>query len=116
MKALLIAPLVGAAVLLAGCAGAVPGNPQGFAGINKGTIRFVDGSPSLIEVWGGKEQSSVELSGTLPDGTAFTYSATDTKAFDGVKARAAVEAAVAAEVGDTLPGLVDAIMDALLGL
>ena len=72
--------------------------------------------PTLIEVWGGKEQSSVELSGSLPDGTTFTYSATDVKAFDGVAARAAVERAVAAEVGDAFPRLVDTIMDGLLGV
>lgn len=109
-------PAVFMAATLTACAGAVPGNPQGYAGINHGNVTFhEDGKPKEITVYGGKENSTVSLTGKLPNGTEFAYSATDNKAFDGQRIRGAVERSVSQDVRDAFPGIVDSIVDALTG-
>ncbi len=97
---------------LAACAGAVPGNPQGYAGINEARAEFgEDGKPRFI---GGKESDRVALDVKLPDGTVVRYVASGLRAFDGQVARQAVETAVSADVRAVAPGIVDAIMKALM--
>ena len=107
-----------AAVLAAGlsaCAGAVPGNPQGYSGINHGRVSFYeDVKPREISVYGGKESGTVSLTGKLPDGTEFAYTATDTRSFDGQAIRGAVEQAVSSDAADVAPGIVDAITGAVI--
>ena len=106
-----------ALVLLSGCAGAVPWNPQGYSGVNLVEAEFVvaDGQsgPKSIKVVGGKEQEAVSFKATLPDGTAVDYSASGVKAFDGQKLRAAVEDAVSDDVKAAAPGIVESVVKAV---
>ncbi len=99
---------------LTACAGAVPGNPQGYAGINRGVVELEQGVPTRVEVIGGKEQGRVALEGETPDGLRFRYEASDVRAFDGQRARAAVEEAVSEDAKEAFPGIVDAILDSLI--
>ena len=104
-------------LFLGGCAGNTPWlNPQQYSGINRGTINFDSNTGKIvsIDVWGGKENASVALTGDIEKGN-FTYSATDTKAFDGQKVRAAVEQTVSDDVKAVAPGIVDAVVKAVLG-
>ena len=106
-----------ALVLLTGCAGAVPWNPQGYSGVNMVEAEFVvaDGQsePKSIKVVGGKEQEAVSFKATLPDGTVVDYSASGVKAFDGQKLRAAVEDAVSDDVRAVAPGIVESVVKAV---
>lgn len=112
-----ILALVALAILASGCAGAVPGNPQGYSGINHGEFSYDPDTGALEgEVWGGKENEDVALKVQAPDGTTIDYSASGTKAFDGQAVRGAVEEAVSADVKDSVPGIVDTITDAILQL
>lgn len=105
-----------AAVLLAGC-GAIPGNPQGYSGINKLDAQFDEnGAPKRIVVIGGKEQEEVTFSATLPGGTKAEYTARGVKAFDGQKARADLEAAISEDAKEAMPGIVDSVMSVIKGL
>lgn len=100
---------------LAACAGAVPGNPQSYAGINEARAEFgEDGKPRVIRFIGGKESDRVALDVKLPNGTVVHYVASGLRAFDGQVARQAVETAVSADVRAVAPGIVDAIMKALM--
>lgn len=106
-----------ALVSLSGCAGAVPWNPQGYAGINMIEAEFVvadgESGPKSIRVVGGKEQEAVSFKATLPDGTAVDYTASGVQAFDGQKLRAAVEDAVSDDVKAVAPGIVDSVVKAV---
>ena len=83
------------------------------AGINRGVVDLPDGTH--IEVLGGKDNATVKLKGDIEAGT-FEYSATDSTGLDHVRARAALEEAIADDVKDTFPEIIDTIIDALLGL
>lgn len=109
-----ISAILGALFMLSACAGAFPGNPQGYAGINHGNVTFYeDGKPKEITVYGGKESGSVSLAGKLPDGTEFTYTASDNKAFAGQDIRGQVERAISEDVKNAFPGIVDTVVNAL---
>ena len=113
MKLILIAI---AALLLASCAGAVPGNPQGYAGINRGTFSYNPETGELSgEVTGGKESERVALSIKTPAGLEVRYSAKGNKV-SGQAIRAAVEQAVSEDVRKAAPGIVGRIVAAVMGL
>lgn len=99
------------------CAGAVPGNPQGYAGINHMSVEMQipegERGPKHVEIWGGKEQEAISFEIETQDGRKATYSASGVKAFDGQKARALVEEAVSSDVKEAFPGIVDSIVNAL---
>lgn len=99
--------------ILAGC-GAIPGNTQVNAGINKAEIVFNDdGRPKSALIIGGKENENITLNVTTPDGLIVEYAATGSKAFDGQKVRGAVEQAISSDIKETVPGIVDSITDTL---
>lgn len=105
---------IGAAFLLSACAGALPGNPQGLAGINKGEFEYDPQTGKVSgEVIGGKESEAVKLSVKTPDGLEVTYSAKGVKAFDGQAVRAAVERAVSDGAKQAMPGIVDSVVSAV---
>ena len=105
------------ALVLSGCAGAVPWNPQGYSGINMIEAEFVvaegQSGPKSLRVVGGKEQETITFKATLPDGTAVDYTASGVRAFDGQKLRAAVEEAVSDDVKAVAPGIVDNVLKAI---
>ncbi len=108
-----------AALALSACAGAVPWNPQGYAGINLVEAEFEvpenAAGPTRLRILGGKEQESVAFKASLPDGTVVEYGAAGVGAFDGQRVRAAVEEAVSKDAREASPGIVDAIMKAVSG-
>lgn len=103
-----------ALIPLGACAGALPWNPQGYTGINHAKAKFdpKTGKPLEVNVWGGKEQETVSLTFNPTTGEV-NYSATGVKAFDGVKARAALEEAISDDVKEVFPEVVDAAIDGL---
>lgn len=106
--------LCAVSLILSACAGAVPWNPQGYSGINKGVIEFgPDGKPKRAEIIGGKEQTRLVLDADMQSGK-FHYEAVGVRAFDGQKVRAAVEQAVSADVRAVAPGIVDSVMSAVM--
>jgi hypothetical protein len=116
MRVPTIGVALAAALLLSACAGAIDGNPQGYAGINHGQVEFFEsGGPKQITVYGGKESGTVRLSGVLPDGTTFEYEAFDNLAFKGQDIRGAVERAISQDVKDAFPGVVDSVVNAIKG-
>jgi hypothetical protein len=103
--------------LLAACAGAIPGNQQGYAGINRAEIEFDEaGKPEYALIVGGKENDSVSLNVKTPDGLEVQYTASGSKAFDGQAVRGAVEQAISGDVRDAAPGIIENVMDALKGV
>jgi hypothetical protein len=104
-------------VFLYGCAGAVPWNQQGYAGINMVEAKFQvpegEAGPTSLRVVGGKEQELIAFKATLPDGTITEYSARGVKAFDGQALRAAVEKAVSEDVKAVAPGIVEKVVGAV---
>ncbi|MDG2286883.1 MAG: hypothetical protein P8N43_15360 [Alphaproteobacteria bacterium] len=112
--------ILGAGLTLSACAGAVPWNPQGYAGINMLEAEFQDpegvAGPTSLKVVGGKEQESIYFKTTLPDGTTAEYSAVGVKAFDGQNLRAALEGAVSDDVKAISPDIVNNILRAVTGV
>jgi len=107
--------------LLAGCAGAVPWNPQGYAGINQAEITSTcEGSeswcPESVTLTGGKEQGEVSVSFTTPNGTSVKYTASEVQAFDGQTVRAQVEQQISEDVREASPEIVNRITNAILQL
>ena len=108
---------------LAACAGAMVGNPQGYAGITDahvevGTVKAEE-KPYIKEVRfrDGKEKQNVEITVKFEGGVpTITYKAEGVTAFDGQKVRAAVEQAVSSDAKDAMPGIVDTIVKAVTGL
>lgn len=112
------------ALTLGGCAGAVretisvagesaekvEWNPQQYAGINRGTVRFPDGMEA--EVVGGKEQGRIALAYKDKDREVL-YEAENVKAFDGHAVRAAVEQSISADLRASAPGIVDSVVSAV---
>lgn len=109
---------------LGGCAGAVPGNEQGLAGVTDVRLEWcavgadkTDYKLCNIAWKDGKEKQSVHLAADIGKGTV-DYAATGVTAFDGQKVRGEVEKAVAEQVGQSVgPGgtakIVDSIMTAV---
>jgi len=109
---------IGLLSLLAAC-GAMPGNDQVDAGITKATVEVCqkgEAAPYFCgaEIIDGKEKASVSLDIEKPDGWKVHYAATEVKAFDGQKARAAVEQAISADLSKAFPDTVEKITKALI--
>ena len=105
-----------ATLALSACAGALPWNPQGYAGINKAEISFdEEGRPSHVLIIGGKEQETISLDFEMPGGLKASYKAEGVKAFRAHEVRAAVEQAISDDVKEALPGIVDEITGAIMG-
>jgi len=100
--------------------GAVPWNKQQYAGIN--SVKFewckIDGSylPCHVRIIDGKEQGAIDFKFQMPDGTILNFAADNVKAFEGQRLRAEVEKAIAEQLGEVSPGLVDAILNAIGGV
>lgn len=108
-------------IVLSGCAGAVPWNKQNYAGINEVSFSWCkanDGKtymPCNVKITNGKENGGIKFSFEMPDGTILNFSADDVRAFEGQSIRANVEKAIAEQLGDVAPGVVDAIIKAVTG-
>lgn len=104
-----------AGLLLAACAGAIPFNPQGHAGV---TTVESDGAACVPPLYyrSGKEAERISVTFECkPDGTvSATIEAGGVKAFLGQAERAEVEKDVAAILGDVAPDIVAAVIDAVL--
>ncbi|NIR50019.1 hypothetical protein GWO43_16090 [candidate division KSB1 bacterium] len=70
-------------------------------------------SPCNIEIIDGKERSDVSFALVTPDGTGFEYEAAEEKAFEGQRIRGQVDEAQLEVMGEVIPGLTEAIIDAL---
>ena len=104
---------------LSACAGSIPGvSQQGRAGVSDWSVDFdpETGNVDDVRIIDGKEKANIAFKVDLKSGVA-EYSATDVKAFDGQKARAALEAEISDDIKEAFPGLIDGIVRALeLGL
>lgn len=116
-----IAAILASLALTACAAGAIPGNPQGHAGIAEAKVEFCGSKDPAKDrylrsarVIDGKERENVELLVTLPLKGTVRYSATGVKAFDGHKAREAVESAISNDMRQAFPGVIDAVTKALV--
>jgi len=103
-----------------GCAGAVPWNKQNYAGIEFWEVDYEqnDGGQfqiSNVTYINGKEAGSSEIKIALADGTILNFAGDDILAFEGQEIRANVERAVAEQLGEVAPGVVDAIIAAITG-
>ncbi|MGB0750254.1 MAG: hypothetical protein ACPGO3_16060 [Magnetospiraceae bacterium] len=105
---------LGAVFLLAGCAGAFPGNPQNHAGLTMAEVFWEDGALKSASIIDGKEKQDVALVVRLPEGGSVDYRAAGVSAFQGQAIRGAVEQAVAAHLADAAPGVVQAITETIL--
>ena len=115
MKHFVILGLIG--IMLSGCAAGVAlpsSNQQGRAGVSDWEISFnpETGNVEDVRIIDGKEKADVNFKVDLKSGTA-EYSAKDVDAFEGQKARAAVEQALYENGIPILPGLVDSIVKAI---
>lgn len=125
MRAFLRIAIIAVLPLLVGaCAGAVPGNPQNYAGITDahvevGTVKAEE-KPYIKDVRfrDGKQKQSVEIKISLDEEgkPTISYTAKGIEAFDGQKVRAAVEQAVSADAKEAMPGIVDTIVKAVTGM
>lgn len=110
-------------LLLSACAGALPWNTQSKAGITDAVVTWCESKDATKDKYvcgarltDGKEKTYIALKIDTPDGSHLKYTARDVKAFQGQQVRAAVEKAVSADVKAAAPGIVDAIVKAILGL
>lgn len=118
--------LLALGVFIAGCAGAVPWNPQGYAGITKWKVvpsadclKAAKTDKTLcyeLLVMDGKEKQDVTFDiSRKPDGTFLVkYDAKGVKAFTGQQIRAEVEIQVAKTLEAILPGMVESMVQAIL--
>ena len=103
------------AVALAGCG--LLSSANQFAGLNHAEAEFTeDGQIERIVFYGGKESGSVNLTVDLGNGATATFSGTDVTAFEGQAVRAEVEKAQAEVLGEVVPALTKAIVDAVVGV
>jgi hypothetical protein len=116
-----VVTVLGAFTLSACVAGAIPGNPQGYAGIAKAEVAFCESRDPAknryvcsARVIDGKERENVELVVNLPLRGTVRYTAVGVKAFDGQRARAAVESAISSDIRQAFPGIVDTVTKALV--
>lgn len=111
----------GMVISLIACAGAVPWNKQNYAGINEVSFSWCKADegkiyvPCNVKITNGKENGNIKFAFEMSDGTILNFSAEDVKAFGGQNIRANVEKAVAEQLGDVAPGVVDAIITAITG-
>ncbi len=110
-------------VVLSACAGAVPWNPQGSAGMTEFEVRWCESKDGAkdsyicgAEFRDGKEKKFVELDIKTPQGLEVRYQAKDVLAFRAHEVRAAVERAVSNDVKEAAPGIVDGIVNAIVGV
>jgi len=110
------------ALLFISACGSVPWNKQQYAGLNSvhfSWCKAEEGStylPCKVRIIDGKEQGSIDFKFQMPDGTILNFTADNVKAFEGQALRAEVEKAVAEQIGEVSPGLVDAILSAVTGV
>lgn len=120
-----VAPLLLLFVITA-CAGAVPWNPQGYAGITKWKVmpsadclKVAKTDKTLcyeLLVMDGKEKQDVTFKITRsPDGTFLVeYDAKGVKAFTGQQIRAEVEIQVTKTLETILPGMVESLVKGII--
>ena len=89
-------------VVLAGCAGATPWNPQNNAGLTRASFSYDKDKALHGEIVSGREHEKTSLRIKSPDGLEVEYSADGTKAFEGQENRSKVEKKVS---GDTQKAL-----------
>ena len=108
------------AVVLSGCAGAVPWNDQTKAGLTVAEVEWCESAETAdkylcgARIVDGKEKKDVTLTIRLPNKAEVHYSAQGVKAFPAHKVRAAVEEAISADVKDSAPGIVDSLVESLV--
>lgn len=112
--ALAVLVAAGLAVLLAGCAGAMPWNKQQYAGLTVAKLEKCSQTSCSFVVYDGKESGAIDFKVKFADGTVMNFAADDVKAFEGQAIRGDVEKMVAEQFGDVAPGLVDAIINAVI--
>ena len=97
-----------AMLLLAGCAGSIPGrSTQGLAGNSEWKLEFHEnGQIKKVHIVDGKEKSNVRFSFDLQNGVA-SYEASDVKAFEAHEIRAILEARISSDVKQAFPELID---------
>lgn len=115
MRNTLLAILITAVLALGACAGALPGNPQGYSGQTYATVEIpckVGEELRLCkgEIRDGKEKAATTLKVELNEVGSMSYSAKEVRAFDGQAIRGEVEKAVAQHAADVTPGFVEAIV------
>lgn len=119
MRTLITAAL--AAFILSACAGAVPWNPQGNAGIETFEMGFRKGQgefqaePKYVRFVSGKESSTSQIYIEIYDKGLITIDATGTAAFEGQRIRGQVETEVSEDAANIAPGIVDSAIDAVTG-
>ncbi len=104
-----------AMIVLSGCAGAVPWNKQNYAGIEEWSVDYNDGAIERVHYINGKEASGSQIKIHLSDGTILNFYGNDIKAFEGQGMRAAVEKALAEQLGEVAPGVIESVLKAIKG-
>lgn len=121
MRATILAAAAFAALSLSAC-GVVPWNDQLDAGLTKAEVKWCESKDPArdayicgAEITDGKEKDDVKLDVTHPSGLKVVYEAKAVKAFDAIKVRAAVEQSISADLKAAAPGVVEKIVDAVMG-
>jgi len=118
LKKILLICWLGIALTLSGCAGAVPWNKQNYAGMEEWSVEYVvpdgEGGIERVHYINGKEAASSEIKIALADGTILNFAGDGIMAFQGQSLRADVEKAVSEQLGEVGPGVVDAIINAII--
>ncbi len=119
IKTIFIAIAAMAIIAISGCAGAVPWNKQNYAGIEEWSVEYVvakgESGIERVHYINAKEAASSEIKIALADGTILNFAGDGITAFQGQAIRADVEKAVAAELGDISPEIINSIIDAIVG-
>lgn len=101
------------AIILSGC------GVTNYAGLARFDIDWCEAGERFqicrVRVIEGKEKASIKVTVTFPDGSTLIYEATDVKSFEGQALRADVQRALVEQLGEVAPGVVDAIVKAILG-
>lgn len=98
-------------LILVGC------SANQYAGINHAKADFNDnGQLQEIVFYGGKESGEVTLKVPLPGGAVAEFTGKDVRAFEGQAVRAEVEKAIAEAGAQIAPDVVNAIVDAIVGM
>ena len=113
MKRLILIPIALAGIIALSACGII--GPQAKAGLTVADIEWCGEHICSVNFSDGKEKRGVNLSVESPSGLVVKYSASDVAAFKAHEVRGAVEQAISADVKETAPGLVDAVVKALTG-